>query len=160
MFIHPLTERQRLKKEGGIFKDWTAVVVMDDVNLQDVYRRLLELGGAKVKKWTSKHLSDLKPAQLKTITHIFSRPQMMLNEDFQTFLANNDKQSKVIPVLAYIYIGDFLTKQLPPVADLYDIRRSAMITLLVPHDANDEDDNSREYILNHFYCWARQQPSQ
>ena len=108
-----------MKKEGGIFKDWTAVVVMDDVNLQDVYRRLLEIGGAKVKKWTSKHLSDLKPAQLKTITHIFSRPQMMLNEDFQTFLANNDKQSKVIPVLAYIYIGDFLTKQLPPTADLY-----------------------------------------
>ena len=29
LFIHPLIERQRLKKEGGIFKDWTFVVVID-----------------------------------------------------------------------------------------------------------------------------------
>ena len=126
-----------MKKEGGIFKEWTFVVLMDDVNLQGVYRSLLELVGATVKKWTSKNLSDVKPAQLKTITHIFSRPQMMLNEDFQTFLANNDKQSKLISVLAHIYIGDFLTKQLPPTVDLYDIRRSAMITLLVPHDTHE-----------------------
>ena len=182
LFIKPLAERRKVKQEGGVFTGkwsligwyqskfligwhhskivsdiwltgWNAVVIMDDLNMQEIYRRILELGGkdncchctafwlvntlnhsswsgGKVEKWTARHLSDLTQDSLKKITHVISHPNMLTNEDFQRFLQNNDQTARV-PTLAYIYIGDCLTNACFPSPDNYDIRQRCMIDLLV-----------------------------
>jgi hypothetical protein len=64
--------------------------------------------------WTLKHLLVLHSGAEKTaVTHIISRPRILLQDDFKLFLAINDKSHKV-PMIAYIYIGNFLTKKKAP----------------------------------------------
>ena len=130
LVIKPLAVRSKVKQEGGVFQGWNAVVIMDDRAMQDIYRRILELGGGKVEKWTAKHLADLNETCMKRITHVISHPNMLTNEDFQQFLQTNDKSVRV-PNLAYIYVGDCLTRPCFPSPDNYDIRQRCMIDLLV-----------------------------
>ena len=134
--ISPLHIRQKIKNEGGIFKNWMAVVIMDDLRYQETYRMILELGGAKVARWTVKHLSDLDVSEMKSITHVISHPNMLLNENFQEFLRKN-KNTSMIPVLAYIFVGDFLTKSSTSM-DMYDIRKIHMIELLASKEHKDD----------------------
>jgi len=129
IFVKPLKERRKIKADGGVFKRWNCVVVLDNVKLQEVYRRILELGGATVQKWTAKHLADLDFNSLKNITHVFCHPNLLLNDDFKSFLSMNDRECK-IPTLAYIYIGDYLIKCAMPPMQLYDVRQDTMIGLL------------------------------
>ncbi len=136
--ISPLHMRQKIKKEGGVFRNWRAVVIMDDQRYQETYRMILELGGAKVARWTVKHLSDLDDNEMKSITHVISHPNMLLNENFQEFLRKN-KETSNIPVLAYIYVGDFLVKSSSSMSamDPYDIRTVHMIDLLASEEHKD-----------------------
>ena len=128
--------RQKVKKDGGVFKNWSTVVIIDDQKCQETYRMILELGGAKVARWTVKHLSDLNTNQMESITHVISHPNMLLNEDFQEFLRKNDETAN-IPVLAYIYVGDYLVKPSIPSISLYNIRTIAMIDLLASEEHKD-----------------------
>ena len=140
--IKPLAERRKLKAEGGIFKNWTAVVVLDNISMQGVYRRILELGGAKVEKWTLKHLADLKQADMKRLTHVISHPNMLVNTDFQEFLRKIDDRSK-IHTLAYIFVGECLVKDPPPIPRNFDIRIRAIIDLLA-------SDHIKKYLQETF----------
>jgi len=106
------------------------VVLIEDVKQQEIYRRLMELGGAKVERWTLQHLVDLPVRELAKITHIISHPIMLVYEVFRKFLLKNDEKEK-IPVVAYIYVGDFLTRRTAPTIHSYDIRQQAMHDVLI-----------------------------
>ena len=145
LFIPTLSARERVKKEGGMFRNWRAVVIIEDIKLQEIYRKILELGGAKVEKWTSKHLSDLNPSQMKAITHLISHPNMLMNEDFQSFMTKNDQNDPYsrIPTLAFIYVGDYLVKETIPPMEPYDLRQTAMVDMLA-------DEENKEYLHTHY----------
>jgi len=129
MFVPSLAVRQSKKREGGVFRTWHVVVLMDDLKLQEDHRRLLEVGGARVERWTLLHLADIKTTELRRITHIVTHPDMMAHQAFQSFLHRNDVEAK-IPVVAFIYVGDFLTKEDKPSEHYYDIRQQAIVDLL------------------------------
>ena len=133
MFVPSLATRQSKKREGGVFSTWQVVVLMDDLKLQEDHRRLLEVGGARVERWTLLHLADIKTAELRRITHIVTHPDMMAHQAFQSFLQRNDVEAKV-PVIAFIYVGDFLTKKDKPPEHYYDIRQQAIVDLLASPD--------------------------
>ena len=109
-----------------MFSTWRAVVLLEDQRQQEIYRRILELGGARVERWTVQHLVDLPQEQLANITHIISHPNLIRNLTFAQFMNDN----KNVPVLAYIYVGDFLIKKPHPLPDNYDIRSPPIIRLL------------------------------
>ena len=94
LFIPPLVRRQTKKKEGGVFRGWKVVVLLEDARQKEVYRRMLELGGAEVHRWTLKHLLDsqekLSP-QFKSLTHVVTQPGMILQDHFRRFIAANDQ---------------------------------------------------------------------
>lgn len=234
-FIPTLSERQAVKANGGAFREWHVVVLIEDKDgnrQQEIYRRLLEIGGAKVKRWTIKHLQNLlvenkerkskleeyinfdrgfslkildpnicskviealkeikelekkklprgkkeqekykkaleelegknMPKEKKKegknkmekkvmdglaqhkeklecdlkegdITHIISHPNMLTNpinseqgKQFAKFLAHNDRTA-MVPVVAYIFVGDCLTKPVWPKTEIYDIRKDEII---------------------------------
>ena len=129
MFIPPLATRQAKKKEGGVFKGWTVVVLLEDARQKEVYRRMLELGGALVHRWTLTHLLDSQAKSSKDykgLTHVVARPGMLLQDQFQQFLAVNDRYPGGPSVVTHIYLGDFLTKKKPPSVPMYDVRNPEM----------------------------------
>jgi len=131
MLVGDLRTRMARKQEGGVFKDWRAVVLLQDTRQQELYRRLLQLGGAKVERWTLQALVDLRECELSSVTHILSQPDMLANPSFRAFMERNDLGRRV-PVVAYIYIGDFLTQSnLRPIQH-FDIRQPSIIDLLAP----------------------------
>jgi len=136
LYVEELAVRQAKKKAGGVFRGWRVVVLIEDSRQQEIYRRLMELGGAKVDRYTLQHLVDLKPSELGQITHIISTPSMMVHEVFRKFIKKNDASEKV-PVVAYIYVGDFLTRKVKPPIHLYDIRQQAMIDILTTTEVKD-----------------------
>eukprot|EP00092_Neocalanus_flemingeri_P019112 GFUD01020702.1.p1 GENE.GFUD01020702.1~~GFUD01020702.1.p1 ORF type:complete len:1318 (+),score=442.38 GFUD01020702.1:70-3954(+) len=133
LYVAQLAVRQAKKMSGGVFQGWRVVVLIEDLRQQEIYRRLMELGGAKVDRWTVKHLADLPARELGQISHIISHPNMLGVEVFRKFLVANDATKKV-PVVAYIYVGDFLTRQTAPPIHLYDIRQQAMLDLLTTEE--------------------------
>lgn len=139
LYVAELAVRQAKKMAGGVFKGWRVVVLIEDLRQQEIYRRLMELGGAKVDRYTLQHLADLKASELGQITHIITHPNMMAQEVFRKFLRQND-DSKKVPVVAYIYVGDFLTRKTPPPIHLYDIRQQAMVDLLTTREVQDRLD--------------------
>jgi len=136
LFLADLKTRQLRKLNGGVFKGWKVVVLIEDLRQQEVYRRLMEIGGAHVFRYTLQHMADLSEADLGQLTHIITNPGFLLQEVFRQFISVNDK-SRRVPVVAYIYVGDFLTKRVPPPIHLYDIRQQAMIDLLATSTEKD-----------------------
>jgi len=198
-FIPTLSERQAVKASGGTFKEWHVVVLIENKDgnrQQEIYRRLLEIGGAKVERWTIKHLQDQmkeieeRQSKLKemnkqledikkdlldikkkirsgkemrlerkekevncekmarkkaefedhlravTLDFIISHPNMLINpinqkqgDAFQELLNHNDRTAKV-PVVAYVFVGDCLTKEVWPKAQNYNIKEEQIIRLL------------------------------
>ena len=129
LYIPPLARRQAKKKEGGVFQGWSLVVLLEDAKQKEVYRRMLELGGAVVHRWTLTHLLDSQKKQskeYKALTHIVARPGMLLQGQFLDYLAINDRGSGGPFVVTHIYLGDFLTKKYPPSVPMYDVRNPEM----------------------------------
>jgi len=102
------------------------VVLLEDARQKEVYRRMLELGGAVVHRWTLTHLLDSQAKSSKGLTHVVARPGMLLQEQFQQFLAINDRSRGGPSVVTHIYLGDFLTKKEPPYVSMYDVRNPEM----------------------------------
>ena len=102
------------------------VVLLEDARQKEVYRRMLELGGAVVHRWTLTHLLDNQAKSSKGLTHIVARPGMLLQVQFQRFLAINDRSPGSPCVVTHIYLGDFLTKKEPPSVPMYDVRNPEM----------------------------------
>ena len=73
---------------------------------------------------------DLPREELANITHIISHPNLIRNLTFAQFMKDN----KNVPVLAYIYVGDFLIKKSHPLPDIYDIRQEPIIRLLASEE--------------------------
>ena len=136
LYVEELAVRQARKKAGGVFKGWRVVVLIDDSRQQEIYRRLMELGGAKVNRYTLQHLADLKSKEIGQITHIITTPSMMIHEVFRTFLKKNDAAEK-IPVVAYIYVGDFLTSKATIPIHRYDNRQQAIVDILSTTDVKE-----------------------
>lgn len=130
LFVPTLQVRQRVQRAGGVFRGWRVVVLLDNERQKEVYRRLLELGGAAVLRWTVTHLQDLPPAarELATVTHIVAPPALLLQADFRQFMDSNDTGTR-IPVVTQTYIGDFLTKRKAPAVSLYDLRNPELWAL-------------------------------
>ena len=129
IFIPPLERRQAKKKEGGVFKGWSVVVLLEDARQKEVYRRMLELGGAVVHRWTLTHLLDgqakVSP-QFKGLTHVIAQPGMLLQEHFRHFLAVNEQSQGGHSVVTRIYPGDFLSQRELPQISNYDLRNPEM----------------------------------
>ena len=129
IFIPPLERRQAKKKEGGVFKGWSVVVLLEDPRQKEVYRRMLELGGALVHRWTLTHLLDgqakVSP-QFKGLTHVIAQPGMLLQEHFRHFLAVNEQSQGGPSVVTRIYPGDFLSQRELPQISNYDLRNPEM----------------------------------
>jgi len=136
LYVEELVARQARKKAGGVFKGWRVVVLIEDSRQQEIYRRLMELGGAKVNRYTLQHLADLKPKEMGQITHIITTPSMMVHEVFRSFLKKNDAAEKV-PIVAYIFVGDFLTRKVTAPIHLYDIRQQAMVDMLTTREVKE-----------------------
>ena len=86
IFVPPLQARMRGRQEGGVFRGWRVVVLLEEPRQKEVYRRILELGGAKVERWTLQHLRDLqqqRSAELAAISLIVARPNGLMNTDFR-----------------------------------------------------------------------------
>ena len=129
LYIPPLATRQGKKKGGGVFQGWTVVVLLEDARQKEVYRRMLELGGAVVHRWTLTHLLDSQAKSSKDykgLTHVVARPGMILQDQFQRFLAINDKGPGGPSVVTHIYLGDYLTKKEAPSVPMYDVRNPDM----------------------------------
>jgi len=129
LYIPPLAARQVKKKGGGIFQGWTVVVLLEDARQKEVYRRMLELGGAVVHRWTLTHLLDSQARSSKDykgLTHVVARPGMLMQNQFQQFLAINDKGPGGPSVVTHIYLGDYLTKKEFPPIPMYDVRNPEM----------------------------------
>ena len=129
LYIPPLATRQGKKKGGGVFQGWTVVVLLEDARQKEVYRRMLELGGAVVHRWTLTHLLDSQAKSSKDykgLTHVVARPGMLLQDQFQRFLAINDKGPGGPSVVTHIYLGDYLTKKEAPSVPMYDVRNPDM----------------------------------
>ena len=122
-FIPPLQSRRRLKESGGMFQGWRAVVVLKDMKIQEAYRTILELGGAKVERWTVRHLSDLTSDQVLQLTHVVSQPELLLNKDFQNYL--RIEGANTVPTVHPGYVEDWLLGMEPQSLNPYDIRREA-----------------------------------
>ena len=57
LYVPPLELRRTIKCKGGVFQDWRVVVLLGHPQM-DIYRKMLELGGAVVERWTLHHLLD------------------------------------------------------------------------------------------------------
>ena len=101
-------------------------MLLEDARQKEVYRRMLELGGAVVHRWTLTHLLDSQAKSSKGLTHVVARPGMLLQEQFQRFLAINDRSPGGPSVVTHIYLGDYLTKKEPPSVPMYDVRNPEM----------------------------------
>jgi len=130
------TRRSR-KMNGGVFKGWRVVVLIENNRQQEIYRRLLELGGARVERWTLQALLDLRDSELSLVTHVVTHPSMLVYDAFRKFVERNDKSARV-PVVAYIYVGDFLTKKVVPTVHHFDIRQPAIIDLLASSEIKNQ----------------------
>ena len=129
IFIPPLRRRQVKKKEGGVFKGWSVVVLLEDPRQKEVYRRMLELGGAVVHRWTLTHLLDGQAKaspQFKGLTHVIAQPGMLLHERFRHFLAVNEQSQGGPSIVTRIYPGDFLSQREVPQISNYDLRNPEM----------------------------------
>merc|ERR1719186_2511911 len=62
---------------------------------------------------------------------------MLSNHAFLEFLAHN-KQTAAVPVVAYIYVGDYLTREFSPCLEEYDVRVPAIIQLLCNGENRDQ----------------------
>jgi len=129
LVVEDLPTRIARNRNGGVFKGWRVVVLIENTRQQEIYRRLLELGGARVERWTLQALLDLRDSELSLVTHVVTHPSMLVYDAFRKFLERNDKTARV-PVMAYIYVGDFLTKKVTPTVQHFDIRQPAIIDLL------------------------------
>ena len=47
MYVPPLELRRMIKCKGGVFRDWRVVVLLGQPQ-KDIYRKMLELGGAEM----------------------------------------------------------------------------------------------------------------
>ena len=86
LYVPPLQARMRGSQQGGVFKGWRVVVLLDEPRQKEVYRRILELGGAKVERWTLQHLRDLqqqRSPELAAVSLIVARPNGLMNTDFR-----------------------------------------------------------------------------
>ena len=129
LFVPPLAMRRAKKKEGGVFRGWSVVVLLEDRRQKEVYRRMLELGGASVHRWTLTHLLDSQAnasPQFKGLTHVVAQPGMLLQEHLRHFLAKNDLGPGGPSVVTHIYLGDFLTRKEAPLVRMYDVRNPEM----------------------------------
>jgi len=136
LYVAKLAARQAKKMSGGVFQGWRVVVLIEDSRQQEIYRRLMDIGGARVDRYTLQHLADLTPSELGQITHIITHPNVMVQDVFRKFMKDNDATKK-IPVVAYIYVGDFLTRETAPPIHCYDIRQQAMVDLLTSREVKD-----------------------
>jgi len=111
--IDPVEMRQKTASNGGVYKDWTVVVLMREPNSKRVYDHLLRLGGARVKQWTARHLLDMDHSKLSELTHIFSDHSLLLNPSFQEFLEKNISCISALrpPVLVNFYITKVLARK-------------------------------------------------
>ena len=121
--------RRAKKGEGGVFRGWSVVVLLEDGRQKEVYRRMLELGGASVHRWTLTHLLDSQDnasPQFKGLTHVVAQPGMLLQKHLRHFLAKNDRGPEGPSVVTHIYLGDFLTTKEAPLIRMYDVRNPEM----------------------------------
>ena len=129
LFVPPLAMRRAKKKEGGVFRRWSVVVLLEDGRQKEVYRRMLELGGASVHRWTLNHLLDSQAnasPEFKSLTHVVAQPGMLFQEHLRHFLAKNDRDAGGPSVVTHIYLGDFLTRKEAPLVRMYDVRNPEM----------------------------------
>ena len=132
LYVPPLPLRQAMRRRGGVFKGWKVVVLLEDPRQKEVYRKMLEMGGAVVHRWTLQHLQDLQEQQsrdLASVKLILARPGQLLQPAFAQFVSANDRGAKV-SVICQTYIGDFLTKKQLPVVAMYDVRNPDMWALI------------------------------
>ena len=125
LYIPPLAMRQAKKREGGVFQGWIVVVLLEDPRQKEIYRRMLEVGGAIVHRWTLTHLlhsQEKAGKDYKSLTHVVARPAMLLEERFRGFLDTNDGGPGGPSVVTTTYVGDFLTKKVAPFVSMYDVR--------------------------------------
>ena len=148
MYVPPLEVRRMIKCKGGVFRDWRVVVLLGQPQ-KDIYRKILELGGAVVEKWTLHHLLDLQTTKrLSGDILIISRPSYLLMKDFRYFLYQN--KSEKVCVITHIYIGDFLTRKNSPPHRMYDVRNPEMWQLV-------EDCKVRKALVDlHLPLWKCQ----
>ena len=86
VYVPPLQARMRGRQQGGVFRGWRVVVLLEEPRQKEVYRRILELGGARVERWTLQHLRDLqqqRSPELAAISLIVARPNGLMNTDFR-----------------------------------------------------------------------------
>lgn len=132
LYVPPLPVRQAMRRQGGVFQGWKVVVLLEDPKRKEVYRKMLEMGGAVVHRWTLQHLQDLQEQQsreLASVKLILARPGQLLQPAFAQFVSVNDRGAKV-SVVCPTYIGDFLTKKQMPVVTMYDVRNPDMWALV------------------------------
>ena len=148
LYVPPLHLRRTIKCKGGVFQDWRVVVLLGHPQM-DIYRKMLELGGAVVERWTLHHLLDLQTnKRLSGNILIISRPSYLLMKDFRYLLYQN--KSEKVCVITYIYIGDFLTRKQSPPHRMYDVRNPEMWQLV-------EDCKVRKQLLDlHLPVWKCQ----
>jgi len=108
--VRPLEERINLRKAGGLLKNWTVIVLLENVIRRKTLERTIILGGGKVLNWTKKYLSLLDPLKkdIERVNYIFTEPAILLEPDFQQFL-DNHKSYKLPHITFSSYVGHFIT---------------------------------------------------
>ena len=87
-----------------MFRGWSVVVLLEDARQKEVYRRMLELGGASVHRWTLSHLLDSQAnasPPFKALTHVVAQPGMFLQEHFHHWILHhlNQMMSEILSEL-------------------------------------------------------------
>ena len=129
LYLPPLGLRRMVRASGGVFRDWRVVVLLEEP-VKEVYRRMLELGGGRVERWTLTHLRDLqgKTEGLQGVTHLLAQPKLLLQQEFREVVTK--MCAGPVPVITKLYLGDFLTKMPAPAIQPYDVRNPEMWRLL------------------------------
>lgn len=141
VYLPPLNIRRETRKDGGVFKNWKVLVLMENQKKKENFDNIIKLGGGEVMKWTARHLGDMNIENL-SLTHLFMDPAMLINPTLGSFFVKNYSCGK-IQVTSLIYITNLLTKQTVLSIGHFNILNTSIIKALL-----DPESQNRDLILS------------
>ena len=141
VYLPPLNIRRKTRKDGGVFKNWKVLVLMENQKKKETLDNVIKLGGGEVMKWTARHLDDMNIENL-SLTHLFMDPTMLINPTLVNFFVKNYSCGK-IQVTSIIYITNLLTKQTVSNIGHFNILKTSIIKASL-----EPESQSRDLILS------------
>ena len=141
VYIPPLSSRQSTRKQGGLFRNWRVLVLLENRKKKETYDNIIQLGGGEAKKWTARHLADMDPTDLN-LTHLFMEPAMLINPTLSNFWDKCLSSGK-IEITSPIYITTLLTKQ-----SIFNIKQFSILERNILNITLSEEMPNKDLILS------------